>query len=114
KGMAPEATVHQYRGADPDDQWLIDKDTTLKALGSVGDNNSWGFTAGWAQEGGTGWTWTEDEELIGGYEGTISAVLDHIALNNQTLMLHAAGNEGDNVGPSASPFKHNHVDSHGN
>ena len=114
KGMAPEATLHQYRGADPADHWLIDKDTTLKALGGVGDNNSWGFTAGWSQEGQQGWTWTEDDELIGGYDGTVSAVLDHAALNNQTLMLHAAGNEAGNSGPTGTPFQHNHVDNHGN
>src|SRR5207237_1228377 len=58
KGMAPEATLHEYRGADPKDNWLQQKDTTLRDLGAVGDNNSWGFTVGWSQEGLAGWTWT--------------------------------------------------------
>lgn len=110
KGMAPQATLHQYRGADPNDSWLNDKDATLKALGGVGDNNSWGFTVGWAQEGSTGWSWEEDDELLGGYDDSLSAVIDHAAIDNQTLMLHAAGNEAQNTGPISAPFRHNHVD----
>ena len=114
KGMAPEATLNEYRGGFGD--WLTDKDATLKALGGVGDNNSWGFIAGWCSTrctGRTGYTWTEDDELLGGYDGTLSAVIDHAAIDNQTLMLHAAGNEGDETGPKGTPFAHNHVDSHG-
>jgi hypothetical protein len=116
KGMAPEAMLTQYRGADPNDQWLTDKDTTLKALGGVGDNNSWGYTVGWCSAncgGTTGWTWTEDDDLLGGYDGTLSAVIDHAAIDNQTLMMHAAGNEAGESGPVQTPFQHNHVDSHG-
>jgi hypothetical protein len=117
KGMAPEAIVHQYRGADPDDQWLIDKDLALKALGGVGDNNSWGYTVGWCAAvncgGTTGWVWTDDDELLGGYDGFVSAVIDHAAIDNQTLMLHAAGNEGSNNGPGGSPYPHNHLDNRG-
>src|SRR5207248_10786710 len=55
-----------------------------------------------------------NEEYIGGYDGTLSAVLDHAAINNETLMLHAAGNEADiEIGPKSSPNAHNHVDSNG-
>ena len=114
KGMAPEATLHEYRGADPKDNWLQQKDTTLRDLGAVGDNNSWGFTVGWSQEGLAGWTWTEDDELLGGYDDTLSAVIDHAAIDNQTLMMYAAGNEGQNTGPTDPPYGHNHVDDNGN
>jgi len=114
KGMAPEATLHGYRGADPTDSWLQIKDATLRDLGSVGDSNSWGFTVGWSAEGSTGWTWTEDDELLGGYDESLSAVIDHAAIDNQTLMVYAAGNEAGNSGPASPPFAHNHVDDNGN
>jgi len=113
KGMAPEATLHQYRANDAGDTWLTTKDTGLKALGSAGDNNSWGFVVGWCSArctGKTGQTWTGFDELLGGYDGTLSAVLDHAALGNQTLMVHAAGNEAEEGGPKGTPFAHNHVD----
>jgi hypothetical protein len=114
KGMAPEATLHQFRANDSNDVWLTQKGTGLKALGSVGDNNSWGFVVGWCSAnctGKTGQTWTGFDELIGGYDGTLSAVLDNAAIDNQTLMLHAAGNEGSEGGPKGTPFQHNHLDS---
>jgi len=113
KGMAPEATVHEYRANDAGDQWLTIKNSGLKALGAVGDNNSWGFVVGWCSarcSSSTGQTWTGFDELLGGYDGTLSAVLDDAALNNQTLMVHAAGNEGGEAGPRVAPFRHNHVD----
>jgi len=114
KGMAPDATLHQYR-ANAD--WLTLKETGLKALGSVADNNSWGFIRGWCGSnctGRTGFTWTGNEEYIGGYDGTLSAVLDHAAIRNDTLMLYAAGNEADTeVGPKSAPNQHNHVDGNG-
>jgi hypothetical protein len=114
KGMAPQATLNEYRGADPQDLWLQQKDSTLLSLGAVGDNNSWGFTVGWSQEGTAGWTWTEDDELLGGYDDSLSAVIDHAAIDNQTLMMYASGNEARNTGPLTAPFPHNHVDANGN
>jgi hypothetical protein len=113
KGMAPQATLHEYRGADSHGTWLVQKDSTLRDLGSVGDNNSWGFTVGWSAEGSAGWTWTEDDELLGGYDDTLSAVIDKAARDNQTLMMYAAGNEANNQGPTGPTFPHNHVDNSG-
>ncbi len=108
KGMAPQATLHEYLANN--DTWLDDKATTIKTLGAVADNNSWGFVLGWYEDGSTGWTWEGADELIGGYDGTISAVLDHAALTNGVLMDHAAGNEAGVTGPTTAPlFSHNHV-----
>jgi hypothetical protein len=116
KGMASKATLHEFEAADPDQVWLTQKDTTLKQLGSIADNNSWGYVLGWSTDGSTGWTWNEGDELIGGYDGTISAVLDHVAITGGPVMIHAAGNEAEaseNGGPTTAPFSHNHVDSNG-
>lgn len=108
KGMAPSATLHEYLGNN--DTWLDDKATAISKIGSVADNNSWGYVLGWNQDGSTGWTWEGGDELIGGYDGTLSAVLDHIALTNGVLMDHAAGNEAGVTGPLNGPwFQHNHV-----
>jgi hypothetical protein len=107
KGMAPKATLHEYRANHGN--WLTQKQTTLNAIHSVADNNSWGYTVGWVADGSTGWEWTDDEELIGGYTGDLNAVLDHVAFLNGSLMVHASGNEGDVVGPKTPPYQHNHV-----
>src|SRR5439155_6064839 len=90
--------------------WLTMKENTLKTLGGVGDNNSWGYTVGWSAEGTAGWTWTGDDELLGGYDGILSAAIDHAAIRNPTLMMQAAGNEAQNSGPTQEPFVHNHAD----
>lgn len=111
KGMAPHATIHEFR-ADKG-AWLNQKNTSLKAIGSVADNNSWGYTLGWCDSCGssTGWEWiTGSEDLIGGYSGDLNAVLDHVAFLNGTLMVHAAGNEATVGGPNSSPYQHSHVD----
>jgi len=111
KGMAPKATLHEFR-ADKGN-WLTQKNTSLKAIGSTADNNSWGYTLGWCSGCGAtaGWEWiTDSEDLIGGYSGDLNSVLDHAALLNGTLMVHAAGNEGDITGPTIPPYQHNHVD----
>jgi Subtilase family len=115
KGMAPKATLHEFEGADPNDAWLGQKDTALKQLGAVADNNSWGYVLGWSQSSTSGgWVWNGADELIGGYDGTLSAVLDHIAITGVTLMDHASGNEGGIAGPTSAPFKHAHTDDQGN
>lgn len=114
KGMSPQATLHQYR-ANAD--WLTQKETGLKALGGVADNNSWGFVQGWCGTnctGRTGWTWRGEEQYLGGYDGTLSAVLDHAAIRNDTLIFNAAGNDADTeAGPKSAPNQHNHVDNNG-
>jgi subtilisin family serine protease len=108
KGMAPKATLHMYAGNAG--KWLTDKDTTLKQIGSSADSNSWGYTVGWAQGlGNTNWTWTGDDELLGGYDATLSAPIDKAAIDSNSLFVHAAGNEGNAMGgPAAEPFRHNH------
>lgn len=120
KGMSTEATLHEFRAACPNNDvtsatacggdWIENKDVTIKTLNSVADNNSWGFTLGWVPEGTTGWSWEEDDELIGGYDDEVSASIDAAAIDSGTLMVHAAGNEGQNSGPTTAPFRHNHVD----
>src|SRR5581483_563148 len=46
KGMAPAATLHGF-GVDDAGTWLDKKDQDIQTLGSVADNNSWGFILGW-------------------------------------------------------------------
>lgn len=107
KGMAPKATLHEFRGNSG--SWLSRKQNTLASLGSVADNNSWGFILGWVNAGTASWSWVEDsEELIGGYSADLNAPLDRIAFVNGTLMMHAAGNEASITGPTDAPFRHNH------
>src|SRR5438045_613121 len=111
KGMAPKATIHEFR-ADKG-AWLTLKQTGLKNVNSVADNNSWGFTLGWCDSCGasTGWEWiTGSEDLIGGYSGDLNAVLDHVAFLSGNLGIYASGNEGSVLGPTVAPFQHNHVD----
>src|SRR5204862_2278097 len=43
KGMAPKATLHEFSVQDDFGNVVSNKDTQLKALGVVGDNNSWDF-----------------------------------------------------------------------
>ena len=51
KGMSPSATLHAYN-ANVDTSVLFDeKQNTVTALGSVSDNNSWGFCLGWQSAG---------------------------------------------------------------
>ncbi len=114
KGMAPAATLHGF-GVDDAGTWLDKKDQDIQTLGSVADNNSWGFILGWCDtrcDGPTGWVWTENDDYIGGYD-TTDAALDQIARTGITLMVQSAGNEGTNNGPPSAPYAHNHVDKNG-
>jgi len=114
KGMAPAATLHGYDACD-DCDWLGDKDTQLPIVGSIADNNSWGYILGWCDEGKgcSGFVWTGNDEYIGGYDST-DAAIDEIARTGSTLMVHSAGNDGTNFGPGTAPFQHSHNDEAGN
>lgn len=116
KGMAPKATLHEFR-ADKGD-WLTQKDTGLSGIGAAADSNSWGYTLGWVtctpNPGGTcaqNWEWiTDSEDLIGGYSGDLNAVLDHVAFTSGALGIYASGNEAQISGPGTPPYPHVHVD----
>jgi hypothetical protein len=116
KGMAPAATLHGYSACD-DCNWLADKRTQVPAVGSVADNNSWGYVLGWCFSrcnAPTNWLWTGNDEYIAAYDST-DAAIDKIARTGPTLFVHSAGNEASNSnGPSVAPYAHNHVDNDGN
>ncbi|MGZ4778689.1 MAG: S8 family serine peptidase [Thermoanaerobaculia bacterium] len=109
KGMAPVATLHGFRALDDSPDWLTTKTTTLKTLGVVVDNNSWGVILGWNRDNSGNWIWYGFDEGIGGYEST-DAAIDHAARVNGALMVHSAGNEATTGGPKSAPFAHQHVD----
>jgi Subtilase family len=113
RGMAPAATLHGYDACD-DCDWLGDKQKQLTLIHSAADNNSWGYILGWceASKGCPGWVWTENDEYIGAYDSTDSAI-DEIARASGALMIHSAGNDGDNTGPTTAPFAHKHQDEFG-
>ena len=111
KGMSPAATMHGF-GVDEEGVWIDQKATDIQTLGSIADNNSWGYILGWCNErcaSSTGWLWTGNDEYIGGYDSTDSA-LDEIARDGKVLMVHSAGNEGGTLGPTTAPFLHDHAD----
>ena len=114
KGMAPKATLHGYDACD-NCNWLGDKQKQLPIVGSIADNNSWGYILGWCDEskGCTGWVWTFNQEYIGAYDSTDSA-LDQITRTGGTLFVQSAGNDGNNTGPTTEPFQHRHNDENGN
>jgi Subtilase family len=113
KGMAPQATLHGYDACD-DCDWLGDKRTQLPLVGSIADNNSWGYILGWCDSGKgcDGFVWTANDEYIGAYDSTDSAI-DRIARTGSTLMIHSNGNDGNNFGPTGEPFQHKHNDDQG-
>ena len=59
------------------------KQNVVPALGSVSDNNSWGFCLGWQPAGsgcaGIRETWNGCPECFGGYDGLFVAPYDKIA-----------------------------------
>ena len=96
KGMAPAATLNAY---DANAEDVFDtKATVVPALGSVSDNNSWGFCLGWQSAGsgcaGSRETWNGCPECFGGYDGLFVAPYDKIARTSTTLYVHSAGNDG--------------------
>ncbi|HEX7192954.1 MAG TPA: S8 family serine peptidase, partial [Thermoanaerobaculia bacterium] len=116
KGMAPKATLHEFRGDKGN--WLTQKDTGLSGIGATADSNSWGYTLGWTScttsSGGActePWEWiTDSEDLIGGYSGDLNSVLDHVAFTSGALGIYASGNEASISGPTSPPYFHVHVD----
>ncbi|HJW95222.1 MAG TPA: S8 family serine peptidase [Thermoanaerobaculia bacterium] len=114
KGMAPKATLHGYDACD-DCNWLGEKKNQLPIVGSIADNNSWGYILGWCDEGKgcNGFVWTGNAEYIGAYDSTDSAI-DQISRNGSTLFVHSAGNDGNNAGPTLAPYQHKHNDDNGN
>lgn len=121
KGIAPAASLVEFRAADENNVWLTDKQTTIQTLGSVADSNSWGYITNWCpattctppNKGtpNTSWVWTDD--LAGAYDSEYNPALDKIALTNGSLMVFSAGNEAQTVGPSFPWYIHNHVDQNG-
>jgi subtilisin family serine protease len=112
KGMAPQATLHEYEVGDLED-YLEQKQTALKEVGSVADNNSWGYTLGW-ESSGASWVWWGGAEYHGAYFPEITSGIDQAARNNPILFVHSAGNDGDDVGPLTAPQQHKHVDEDNN
>ena len=114
KGMAPKATLHGFDACD-DCDWLGDKKKQVPAVGAIADNNSWGYVLGWCDEskGCSGFIWTGNDQYIGAYDSTDSAI-DNITRTTGTLFVHSAGNDGNNNGPTEAPFAHRHNDENGN
>lgn len=119
KGMAPAATLHAFNAGDDTEVVFQNKSTTAPGLGSVSDNNSWGFCIGWQPPGGgcsgdaTKEVWFECAECLGGYDGGFVAPYDAIARTASTLFVHSAGNDGTNGIPilDASNYSpHYHID----
>lgn len=109
KGMAPQATLVQFNARGG---FLTPKSKVADTYHAVADNNSWGFVFGWTQDDAGDWVWNEGEEFIAGYDDT-DAALDHITRATNLLFVHSAGNEGNNPGPSLTPWAHYHVNEDG-
>lgn len=111
KGMAPEATINQYKASGSASQWLKAKDDLLQPLGVVADNNSWGYVLGWDVDG-SDHVWSDLAEFFGAYDLVYTAPIDQITRERGVLFVHSAGNEADlpalnNLG------QHRHVDNNG-
>lgn len=117
KGMAPAATLHGFDANVDNPDLFTAKQTTVPGLGSVSDNNSWGFCLGWQPPGGgcastSKPVWFECSECFGGYDGFFVAPYDKIARNSTTLYVHSAGNDATTGVPdldTASFSPHLHI-----
>jgi hypothetical protein len=113
KGMAPAVTIHQFCVTTPCGTssltFLDEKEETLKPLGVVADNNSWGFILGWSDEGGFQ-VWNDAEEYMGAYDVTVNAPADEISIEQGVLFVHSAGNDGDGASFTTAYSEHRHVD----
>ena len=107
KGMAPDATLNAFEARSG---YLKQKEQTLPVIGSVADNNSWGYVFGWNND--NGWVWTANDDLYGGYID-INASVDKIARSGGTLFVHSSGNDASKLGPTAAPYAHQHEDENG-
>lgn len=105
KGMSPSASLHAFDAGEDTELVFQNKSTTAPGLGSVADNNSWGFCIGWQPPGGgcssdaTRQVWFECAECLGGYDGGFVAPYDKIARTSSTLYIHSAGNDATNGNP---------------
>ncbi len=112
KGMAPEATLHGYDARSSN--YLRDKERELAPLGVIADNNSWGYVFGWCNEPActSGWEWTGNSDLYGGYID-FNATVDKITRTQNVLFMHSSGNDAGKLGPTDAPFIHRHQDDNG-
>lgn len=116
KGMSPTATLHLFNANVDPPVLLTNKQVTIPDLGSVADNNSWGFCSGWQPRTNCypqGIVWFGGFEYIGGYDGFWNSPMDKIARSSKTLYVHSAGNEANTGQPDlvVSNFSaHLHVD----
>lgn len=111
KGMAPAARIFQFcvrSGSNTcKNDFVKDKDEELPKLGSIADNNSWGYVLGWSD--GDFQVWNDSEEFWGAYELELVSPLDQISLDRNILFIHSAGNDGNQ--PNLSDWgQHRHVD----
>lgn len=110
KGMAPKATIHEYRASGSASAWLRSKADNLAPLNVIADNNSWGYVLGWQSEGGGGYpVWNGFDDYYGGYDLTLAAPIDQITREKGVLFVHSAGNDGDLPGLSEWA-QHRHTD----
>src|SRR6185436_4013069 len=97
KGMAPAATLYQYKvtlGRNDEPLYHTTKDQELAARGVVADNNSWGFVIAWTA-GSDFLVWVDYEEYFGAYDYEYTAPLDQISRDRGVLFVHSSGNEAD-------------------
>ncbi len=115
KGMAPGAKLQGFNAFDLTDvnAYVTVKSKVAPNFGAVADNNSWGFVFGWSQNASGDWVWNEGDEFIAGYDDTCAAI-DHITRTTGLLMVHSAGNDAANPGPTSGFFVHLHLDAQGN
>lgn len=117
KGMAPSATLHVFDVRPDYPIVLNNKQNQLPLIGSVADNNSWGFQLGWQVDPAASftWAWYGGEDYFGAYDAFYSAPYDKVARTTPVLFIHSSGNDADNGFPSlAPPFSpHGHADENG-
>jgi hypothetical protein len=100
KGMAPKATLHEFNVIGEFADIVTAKDTQLKPLGVVADNNSWDFTLGWSFES-PNWVWNGD--FFGAYDATYSSPYDAVAVKpGSPLFVHSNGNDATAGNPPLS------------
>lgn len=111
KGMAPKVRIIQFcvRSGGSNtckNDFMEDKDQELNKVGSLVDNNSWGYVLGWEPD--DFWVWNDGDILWGAYELELTSPIDAISLDRRILFVHSAGNDGSN--PSLSDWgQHRHV-----
>ncbi|HYC62803.1 MAG TPA: S8 family serine peptidase [Thermoanaerobaculia bacterium] len=121
KGMAPKVRIQQFCLAvssrnQCDGFWLDHKESALRPLGIMVDNNSWGYELGWFTEDGMA-VWDGTAIFYGSYTPFFEGPdIDEIAIDEDILFVHSAGNDGDNQLEhlTADFSQHHHVDDDGN